>query len=91
MATVYSYPDSRAVFGRSFGARYAMESEMENLIETALLKARSASDRANAHLEYVTMLTSAGMFKLAEKRRAAFKAESRMAEVYYAVAGELIQ
>ena len=81
--------DSRAVFRVAIGARDKESKQMENLIETALFKARAASDRASAHLEFVTMLASAGMTRLADERRKAFEAESRMAEIYYAIASEL--
>lgn len=89
MATVFSSPDSRAVSTVAIGARFAKEPDMKSLIETALFKARAASDRASAHLEYVTMFASAGMMRQAEARRAAFEAESRMAEIYYAMVAEL--
>jgi len=62
---------------------------MDNLINTALFKARAASDRASAHLEFVTMFAVADMPRLADERRKAYESESRMAEIYYAIAGEL--
>jgi len=59
------------------------------LIETALFQARAASDRASAHLEFVTMFTASGMTRLAESRRKAYESESHMASVYYAIAESL--
>jgi hypothetical protein len=38
MATVLTYPDSRAVSGRSFAARYAMESDMKTQTPPLTLK-----------------------------------------------------
>lgn len=90
MATlIFISNDSRAVFRVAIGARDKESKQMENLIETALFKARHASDRASAHLGFVTMFASAGMPGLAEDRRKAFESESRMAESYYAMASEL--
>ena len=90
MATVFSYHDSRAVFSVAIGARENIGVyPMDNLIETALFKARSASERASAHIEFMAMLDSAGMTRLVEERRKAHESESRMADSYYAMASEL--
>jgi len=62
---------------------------MKPMLETALFKARAASDRASAHLEFVTMFAASGMTRLAESRRKAYESESHMASVYYAIASEL--
>jgi len=89
MATVFHINDSRAVSRVAIGARDKESKQMDNLIETALFKARAASDRASAHLEFVTMLAAGGMTRLAEDRRKAYESESHMAQVYYAMASEL--
>ena len=81
--------DSRALFSVTIGARDKETKQMEQLIDTALFKARAASDRASAHLEFVTMLAVADMPRLADERRKAYQAESHMAEIYYAMASEL--
>jgi hypothetical protein len=73
----------------AIGARDTESKQMENLIETALFKARAASDRASAHLEFVTMFASADMPRLADQRRKSYESESRMAEIYYAMAAEI--
>ena len=62
---------------------------MHNLIETALFKARAASDRAEAHMDFADMLHSAGLYTLAQSRKSASVSESRMAQVYYAMASEI--
>lgn len=89
MVTPSHINDSRAASRVAIGAREMESKPMENLIETALFKARAASDRASAHLEYVTMFAAAGMTRQADERHKAFEAESRMAEIYYAMASEL--
>lgn len=89
MLTVFHINDSRALFSVTIGARDKGVEPMEQLIDTALFKARAASERASAHLEFVTMFASADMPRLADERRKAYEAESRMAGIYYAIAGEL--
>ena len=64
---------------------------MKNLIETAVFKARDASERAEAHMEFADMLYTAGLHALARSRKAASVSESHMAQVYYAMASELAQ
>jgi len=63
---------------------------MNPLVETALFKARAASERATAHLEFMTMLTCAGMTRLADERHKAYESESHIAQVYYAIAAEIM-
>jgi len=62
---------------------------MDPLLKTALFKARAASDRASAHLEFVTMFAASGMTRLADQRYKAYESESHMASVYYAIAESL--
>ena len=90
MATLFFISnDSRAFSRVAIDARDEETKQMDNLMETALFKARAASDRASAHLEFVTMFASAGMTRLADERRKAYEAESRMVQVFYAMASEL--
>ena len=90
MACPTSHNDSRVLsFGHGFARATKETKQMENLIETALFKARAASDRASVHLEFVTMFASADMPRLADQRRKSYESESRMAEIYYAMAAEL--
>ena len=89
MVTVFHINDSRAFSRVTIGARDKETKQMEQLIDTALFKARAASERASAHLEFVTMLAVADMPRLADERRKAYQAESHMAEIYYAMASEL--
>ena len=91
MVTLYISNDSRAVSRVAIGARDKESKRMNPLVETALFKARAASERATAHLQFITMLTCAGMTRLADERHKAYESESRMAQVYYAMASELAQ
>lgn len=63
---------------------------MENLRATARDKMRGFYDSASGHRAYATMLASAGMTRLAEKRLAIANAESAMANVWAAIYGELM-
>jgi len=90
MAGSYSYPDSRARSNACPALRASRIGEnMNPVIETALFKARAASDRASAHLDFVTMFASSNMPRLADQRYKEYESESRMAQVYYAMASEL--
>ena len=91
MARLSTYHDSRARFSACLAMRASQRigEDMDPLLKTALFKARAASDRASAHLEFVTMFAAANMPRLAESRRKAYESESHMASVYYAIAESL--
>jgi len=90
MARPYSYHDSRARFSARLALRASRIGEnMNPVIETALFKARAASDRASSHLEFVTMFAASGMTRLADQRYKEYESESHMASVYYAIAESL--
>jgi len=62
---------------------------MQNLIETAMHKAHSSDERAEAHMDFADMLHAAGFYGLAKSRRAASVSESKTAEFFRCVADTL--
>ena len=89
MATVFSYHDSRAVFDRCLAARVGVKA-MQNLIESAREKMRVSYDRADAHRQFVTMFSVAGMTRESAWHEKQSANESRMGEVWSAIYGELL-
>ena len=55
---------------------------MQNLIETAMHKAHSADERAEAHMEFADMMHEAGFHALAKSRKAASVSESKTADFF---------
>lgn len=62
---------------------------MNNLIDTALFKARAATQRAISHRAYADMFQVAGMPTLASKRRALAASEEHMTRVWQGIADAL--